>query len=256
MKKHICGIVGFPLKKPRSIEIWSRFFKRKKISSEMNKYEVPPRKIARFIKFMKTDDRFLATAISMPYKITLFNVVQRLDPYAKRAKSINLILKKKNKLIGFNTDIFGAIQSIKKDLPKFKNIIIIGMGGTGKALFNYLYSKYKNKKYHLISKSYSKKKNRVKIYRKLSTKLLSQKNLIINCTPLGSNLRKKFENSSPIQKNFFSYIKRGSSIFDIIYSPKNTLLSKLSRKFKLKYKNGIKMNTLQAERALDIVFSK
>ena len=29
--KKICGIVGFPLNKPRSISIWKKFFKKKKL---------------------------------------------------------------------------------------------------------------------------------------------------------------------------------------------------------------------------------
>ncbi len=49
-------------------------------------------------------------------------------------------------------------------------------------------------------------------------------------------------------------MKRKSLIFDIIYSPKLTNLSKECKKRKIKYLNGIKMNTLQAVRALNLAF--
>ena len=78
--------------------------------------------------------------------------------------------------------------------------------------------------------------------------------MIINCTPLGSDLKKKFKNKTPIKKNFLKKIKRKSLIFDIIYSPKLTILSKECKKRKIKYLNGIKMNTLQAVRALNLAF--
>ena len=49
----ICGIVGFPLKNPRSIPIWKSFFKKKKIFSEMNKFEIKPNKLKSFVNFIK-----------------------------------------------------------------------------------------------------------------------------------------------------------------------------------------------------------
>ena len=40
MKKKICGIVGFPLKKPRSIPIWKKFIKENQINATMNAFEI------------------------------------------------------------------------------------------------------------------------------------------------------------------------------------------------------------------------
>ena len=52
--KLICGIVGYPLKKPRSISIWKKYFKRKKIYSEMNKYEIHPKNLKNLSNLLKT----------------------------------------------------------------------------------------------------------------------------------------------------------------------------------------------------------
>ena len=48
-------------------------------------------------------------------------------------------------------------------------------------------------------------------------------------------------------------MKKKSMVFDIVYSPKKTLLSRNCKKLKIKYVNGIKMNTMQASKALSIV---
>ena len=42
-------------------------------------------------------------------------------------------------------------------------------------------------------------------------------------------------------------------IFDIVYKPRLTKLGLLAKKNKLKYINGIKMNSIQAEYALKII---
>ena len=55
----------------------------------------------------------------MPYKIKLIQHVNYLDN-SQKIKSINLIVKRKNKLIGYNTDVFGTIQTIKEHLPLLK----------------------------------------------------------------------------------------------------------------------------------------
>ena len=77
--------------------------------------------------------------------------------------------------------------------------------------------------------------------------------LFINCSPLGSYLKKKFLKKTPLKINQLKKMKKNLIVFDIIYSPKKTLLSKNCKKLKINYINGIKMNTLQASKALDIV---
>ena len=73
---------------------------------------------------------FKVTAVTMPYKISVIKYMYDLDLYAQKAKSVNLIIKNK-KLIGFNTDVYGAYESVKKIIPNYKLIIIIGLEEQG-----------------------------------------------------------------------------------------------------------------------------
>jgi shikimate dehydrogenase len=256
----INGIIGFPLKNPRSIPIWKSFFKKKKIKAIMKKFEIKPSLLKRFIKDIRQNKKFKATAVTMPYKKKICRYLDQFDEFANSAKSVNLILKKNNKLIGFNTDVYGANETIKKIIKDYNTIIIIGLGGTGSAIFNFFKMKFKIKKFILISKKFKIKKikkiKNIKIHKTINSNILLNKSLIINCSPLGSNLKKSFIRKSPISKKLIKVINKKSTIFDIIYSPKNTYLSKLAKKNKIKYINGKFMNTIQAHRALEIVFGK
>lgn len=257
IKKYTCGIIGYPLKKPRSIPLWKSFFKKNNISADMREFNVKPLLFNNFIKKLKKNKKFLATAISMPYKITMVKHANKLDSYAKNARSINLLVKKGNTLFGYNTDIFGAMTTIKPYISKYNEIVIIGLGGTGKALFNYLYSVYKKKKFKLISSSYKINTNkRATVSKKFDASNFKTKKMIINCTPLGSNLKKSYLNKCCIDKKIFNKINKKSIIFDVIYSPQKTLMYKLAKKNKIKYLSGLKMNTAQAKQALKIVFKK
>ena len=109
-----CGIIGFPLKKPRSIKIWKKFFKKKRIDSKMIPIEVNPKNFSKKIHTLKNDKEFKAAAITMPYKENVYKKIIPGDKFSKMSKSVNLILKKGSNLYGYNTDVFGALEEVKK----------------------------------------------------------------------------------------------------------------------------------------------
>ena len=112
------------------------------------------------------------------------------------------MIKTKDKIYGYNTDVFGALESIKN--KRKKNIIIFGFGGTGEAIFRCIYKLYPQSKFQVVSKKKnidSFNKNRVKFVKKIDRDYLSKADLFINCSPLGSNLKKKFLKETPLKKN-------------------------------------------------------
>ena len=240
-----CYIIGYPLKKPRSIFLWKRFFKKHKINSSMNSLEVKKNNVNIFIKKVKKNKNFLASAVTMPIKKEIYKYITPGDTVARSTKAINFILKKNNKIYGYNTDILALLSLIEK--KHLKNVLILGLGGVGNALFNYL-KKNKNLKIFALS---SKKKGK-NIFSHINKIDLSKITLLINCTPVGSGL-KNLKNKSPIEFEDLMKINKKSLVFDIIYNPKNTKLLNHSKKLRLKTSNGIKMNTMQADIALNML---
>ena len=248
-----CGIIGYPIKNPRSVKLWKQYFSRKKIKSKMLEFNFNKTEFQTKIKKLLSEKDFLASAITMPYKISVRKYINHLNETAKLSKSVNLIIKYKNKIYGFNTDVYGLLESLSKKIS-FKNVIIIGMGGSGNAIYNYINKKFK-KNFIIIS---SKKKNygkNTKVFKAFKYAEISQKKkyLIINCTPLGSNLSRKFINKTPIDNLTLSKISKKSFIFDLVYKPNRTKLFYQCKNFKIKYKNGLEMNTFQGEKALNII---
>ena len=250
-----CGILGHPLKNPRSIKIWKSFFKKNNIKCNMNGFDVKPKNLKKFFYQIKSDKYFLASAITMPYKIASKNFINNLDIYAKYSGAANLIIKKNKKLNGYNTDIHGALKSIGDKIQVYKNITLIGYGGTGSAILKYLLKKYK-KNYLLVSKKNNHPKiveKKCKVVKKLLNNELKKKQLIINCTPLGSDLKLSFLNKTPLSKNQIKNLNKQSFIFDIVYKPRKTRLAYLCDRYKINYKNGLEMNTFQAEIAINLL---
>ena len=173
------------------------------------------------------------------------------DKISKISSSINLIIKKDFKIYGYNTDMLSLVKIIQK--YRVKNILIMGLGGVGMPLSKILIQ-HKFKVFALTKKNI--KRQQLKIIKNLDNFNFDNVNLIINCTPLGSNLSKFFLNKTPLNEdNFKKMNKNKIKILDIIYKPKNTILFKLCKKYNIKHANGIQMNNLQAKIALQLISS-
>lgn len=241
-----CYIIGFPLKKPRSVVLWKNYFKKNKINSSMKPLELKTNRVIPFINSIKKDKNFLASAVTMPLKSEIYKHIIPGDRVALNSKAVNFILKKKEKIYGYNTDLLALLSLINKKY--LKNILILGLGGVGGALFNHF---KKVKKINVFGLSKTKKgKN---IFNNLNKIDLAKINLLVNCTPIGSNLKNEFKNKSPLKFEELKKINKNSLIFDIIYKPKKTKLLDYAQKLKLINSNGIKMNSLQADIALKIL---
>lgn len=73
---------------------------------------------------------FTALNITNPYKQEIIKYLDEIDVEAKKIGSVNTIIKKDNKLYGYNTDLYGFKKTIEKYniMLKNKSILILGNG--------------------------------------------------------------------------------------------------------------------------------
>jgi shikimate dehydrogenase len=253
-----CAIIGYPLKKPRSVKIWKEFFLKKKIDMSMKQLEIPNHSFSKKIQKLIKNKNFLASAVTMPYKKKILKYVSLKDKISKIAKSVNFIIRKKKIIEGYNTDVYGALISIKKISIK-KDLIIYGFGGAGEAICRALYDRYKKMKITVISKKNKPsdlKNKRIKFCKTINNKLLKKTDVFINCSPLGSTLKKSYINKTPLDLKMLKNVKSNFFVFDIIYNPKKTTLLKNCEELNINNMNGLEMNTYQAKFALEKVFKE
>ena len=252
-----CSIIGFPLSNPRSVKIWKNFFKKKNMNIQMIPLEINKEIFDYKIKKLILNKNFLASAVTMPYKKKILKHVIVKDRISICAKSINFILKIKNKIFGFNTDVYGALETVK-NLSTKNNIMIYGFGGAGEAISRVFLKVFKKSNIYVISQKkcpVDLKRKKINFYKKVTKNNLLEIDIFINCSPLGSALKKQYLKKSPITFDLLKTVKKKFQVFDIVYNPQTTLLMKFCKKLKLKNFNGIKMNTVQAEFALKKVYN-
>ena len=189
--------------------------------------------------FIKNSN-FKGISVSMPYKSKITKFLDKLDHSAKKSNAVNTILRKKNKLIGFNTDFFSLKKIIKIKKFNFKSCLILGNGSTSRTSYEVLKG-IKIKKIYLSSRN--KKKYKSWKIRKFDTVLnWKERNhlksdLLINCTPIGM----KHLNKIPIKLTSNSRYKY---ILDFTINNKNKLYY-LAKKLKIPYVSGLEISLYQ-----------
>ena len=118
-----CTIIGYPLSNPRSVKLWRNFFAKKKLKIKMDPYEINPINFKKKFFELVYNENFLASAVTMPFKKKVINYVTIKDKLTKYSKAVNFIIKKGKNIYGYNTDIYGALETLKK--IKKKKIIFI-----------------------------------------------------------------------------------------------------------------------------------
>ncbi|XBT18835.1 MAG: shikimate dehydrogenase family protein [Candidatus Shikimatogenerans sp. AspAUS03] len=178
--------------------------------------------------------------ITIPYKKLIIKYLYKINKISKNIGSINMIKIIKNKLIGYNTDYYGFVKSIK--IKNYKKILLLGgLGGVGKSIIFIL--KKNNINYYIISRGKNNNKY-IYLYFNINKKIINN-SLIINCTPIGTY--PNFKNNKPlIPYNLLNY---KNFLYDLIYNPLITLFLKSGIYYNTKIQNGLKMLFYQAKKS-------
>jgi len=184
--------------------------------------------------------------ITVPHKEEAFNICDEVLGIAKKIGAVNTIIKKENLLLGYNTDAPGFLESIEEF--DFKKALILGAGGTSKAIAEIFYEK--NIDFSILNRS----ENRLHWCKKKGFNSFSWKDfkidkydLIINTTSAGLN-DDNLPAPKEIIKKLFSNAKYA---VDAIYG-KETPFLKLAKEFDLKTKDGKDMLICQGVLAFEI----
>jgi shikimate 5-dehydrogenase len=77
---------------------------------------------------------FAGCAISMPFKVTAFGLMDEVDEAAKKVGNINTVLISSDKMIGYNTDYYAALKLINHYNKEFDTLYVLGNGGLAESV--------------------------------------------------------------------------------------------------------------------------
>ena len=229
------GLIG----KDISYSFSKKFFTQKFINDGLNNCSYENYDISSISKLLEVinDTKIKGLNVTIPYKESVIELLNHIDPIAKKIGAVNTIkIDKQNKLLGYNTDYIGFKQSLESNISNQKRALILGTGGASKAIAYAL--KTLNIKTLLVSR-----KNREECitYEDVSNQIIKDHTIIINCTPLGT-----YPNIEECPKIPYEYITDRHLCYDLIYNPNKTKFLILSEKKGASIINGNEMLENQA----------
>jgi shikimate dehydrogenase len=249
--KTLYGLLGEKLGHSISPSIHSLIFKELNIDAYYHLFEIEKDNLKNAVHSLKTLGAG-GVNVTIPYKITIMDYLDSISREATEIGSVNTIVIKDYKTIGYNTDYFGFGMLLKKNNIEVtnKNVVVLGSGGSSKAVLQYFLNNGA-KSIQVVSRDINKinsmdyfKKFRLISYSEL--KSLKDVDIIVNTTPCGMYPN---VDGCAVEEDILS---KFSAAVDLIYNPKETLFLKHAKKSGAKAVNGLYMLVGQAVAAEEL----
>lgn len=240
------GIIGYPLGHSFSPSYFNEKFKNEGIDAHYDKYEIPV--ITDLQGILDYTPDLCGFNVTIPYKEKVMSYLDNVSPEARAIGAVNVVKishkdNGKPYLEGHNSDVIGFRRSIKPLLmPHHKKALILGTGGASKAINHGL--QQLGIETLFVSRS---KKNGTIQYEQITSELLQEYTVIVNCTPCG--MAPHFDDSPDIP---YDSLTPKHLLYDLIYNPDETLFLKKGAQQGCTTKNGLEMLLLQAEAGWEI----
>ena len=234
---NIYGLIGYPLGHSFSKKFFTEKFEKEGLSDHQYlNFEIES--IDLFPSIFQKHPDIKGLNCTIPYKQLVMLYLDEIDEETKLVGAVNTIkpvyTSEGLKLKGFNTDIIGFERSLKPMLStRHTHALILGTGGASKAIKHIL----TKLDIDYISASIEDElfDNEIR-YNKIDQKIMEERLIIINATPLGTY--PKIDNCPSIP---YEYITADHVLFDLVYNPEITLFMKKGLEKGAQVKNGLEM---------------
>lgn len=202
--------------------------------------------------------------VTVPHKVKVVDYLNKLSEEAAVIGSVNTVLNEDGKLIGYNTDVNGIIESLlpHKNQITNNNVCIFGAGGSARAVIYTLVRNFKPKKIFLINRT-EQHAEELKQHFKSKMKfdgiipkelqhpdLISISNncaLVVNSTPVGM-----YPSNEDSVVTIADVFVKEQIVFDLVYNPVKTKFLQLADSKNAITVNGLNMLVEQAAKSFTL----
>jgi shikimate dehydrogenase len=195
--------------------------------------------------------------VTIPHKVEVMKYLDELDPTAKRAGAVNTVNNIEGIFRGYNTDIAGFIEPLRRRKVNFNNmaVLLLGAGGAARAVVAALAEEKGIASLVIANRDEKRGAELAATATNLGLKCRAMplaeamsvspaSDLVINSTSIGLN-----NEPSPIDSE---HIKKGGIVYDIVYRPVVTDLIENAKFAAAHVVYGYEMLLEQGARAFEI----
>ena len=226
------AVIGDPIDHSLSPNIHNAAFRHLKLEHTYIAYKIPAGELSAGIEALKAI-KIAGFNVTIPHKIEMMKFLDEMDTTCKVIGAVNTVLNEDGKLKGYNTDMIGFLDPIKKKNLTIKDsqVLLLGAGGAARAIVTAMV-KEKSGKITIVNRTLENANRLAEFTKKIggdadtvsiqeANKLITDYKFIINSTSIGMR-----NEPSPISTE---NISKNSIVYDLVYQPINTDLIKKSK---------------------------
>ena len=233
------GLIGYPLGHSFSAKYFAEKFRREGIDASYENFEMPT--VDDLRTFVEARPCLRGLNVTIPHKQAVVPLLDEVSPEAEAIGAVNVIKVAGNKLIGYNTDVIGFVDSLRP-LLNGRNVgeaLVLGTGGASRAIV------YGLRRLGIAPQLVSRTpREGVICYDDIDSTWMRRAGLIVNCSPVGMFPHVNEAPALPYERLTPDHI-----LYDLVYNPLATKFLQLGRGRGALTCNGLEMLHRQAEAA-------
>ncbi|MGJ9381664.1 shikimate dehydrogenase [Salipaludibacillus sp. CF4.18] len=244
--KQVYGVIGDPISHSLSPVMQEAAFKYCHLDAAYHAFHVPKQYLEQAVQGMRGLG-VKGLNVTLPHKVEIMNFLDEIDPLAEKIGAVNTIVQEDGKLVGYNTDGEGYMQSLQPISEKTiasSRVLIIGAGGAAKGIAITMAS-YGVKELVITNRTLSKAESLAKDCGKYTSSAampigmaqakLTEFDIIINTTSIGMT---PDIDTMPLS---LEMLGKNVIVSDLIYTPFQTRFLLEAEKKGAKILNGLDM---------------
>ncbi|MGE5301941.1 MAG: shikimate dehydrogenase family protein [Alphaproteobacteria bacterium] len=144
--RRFAGVIGEnPSLYSRSPALWNAAFAMLGLDATYLPFDVARNRLGQLISILRDSERLIGFNVTVPHKVAIMDYLDGLDSGAARIQAVNTVVRTSAaRLVGYNTDGLGFIESILKPQPGQSQsfipsldeleVLLIGAGGSARAV--------------------------------------------------------------------------------------------------------------------------
>ena len=252
-KSRVCAVIGNPVEHSLSPALHNAAFAEKRLNMCYVAFHVED--LAAAMAGVKGLN-LLGLSVTIPHKVAILDYLDEVEETAGRIGSVNTVLHKDGRLIGYNSDGMGAVRALREaDVPLTdRKVTILGTGGAARAIAFTLGKEVALKEMALLGIEVEECKRLAEDLEEalpfpVTWEPMSLETLgrhvpdsagVIHCTPVGMSPHAE---QSVLDRQI---LRPGQFVFDIVYNPLKTRLLQEAESVGCRVVPGVEMFIHQA----------
>ena len=258
---HLVGIFGYPLAHSISPAFQQAAFDHYSLPVRYCAWPTHPDGLEAEVGKLRNKE-YLGANVTVPHKERVRSYLDRMDPSARAMGAVNTIVRDGHSLVGYNTDAYGFIRSLKERAelePRGMRVLLLGAGGAARAAaFGLAEEKIAaltiaNRTHERVTRLADEVRSSIGQVATISLDADALEaagnaaDLIVNSTSIGMR-HGDAETHSPLKAH---QIAPGSLVYDMVYNPPETRLLTEARRAGARTLGGLPMLIYQGAAAFE-----